>query len=186
MESMARAVEPPAGSPTQHAESLAVCGDIARLLQLGRPALLLALADLQRVLEAGRAELGGSNWRAAACASAAPVAKDLRRQLKAAAQKAHFLMAWVNEQPEELWQVLAVAVAAEQPRGVMKGQALERGMPSTPGMLLQPSSHLPAMEQHAPLAMQQPRIQPLPVQHQMQRCMQMDQQQEEIDLAALD
>lgn len=82
--------------------------------------------------------------------------KALARQLKAAGQKLHFFAAWANEQPGQLWESLAAAVAAEH------------------AQLMQMQQHAPAggvgvvaagRTAHASAGVRapaQPRIQPLP------------------------
>ena len=61
LDCIARGCQPPAGSPESRGFAVSVLQDVATLLRMGRPAVLVSLMHVSRLLEAGRAgaEAGG-------------------------------------------------------------------------------------------------------------------------------
>ena len=86
---------------------LRLLDDVISLLSLGRPALVCALCDLQRLIQAGERELKLGMPRKSKRA-------ETRSRLKHAERKIYFIMCWVHEQPDEAWSSLAAIVKAEQ------------------------------------------------------------------------
>ncbi|KFK28076.1 hypothetical protein AALP_AA8G469100 [Arabis alpina] len=71
--------------------------DVILLLSLGNGALVCLLCDLQRLIQCAIQEC-----------------KSSKKKLKLAERKVFFMMCWVNEQTEEVWQALESAVRAEK------------------------------------------------------------------------
>ncbi|KAL6004449.1 hypothetical protein ACLOJK_005002 [Asimina triloba] len=106
----------------------ALVDDVITLLSLGRAALVCALCDLQRLLQAGERELKSEAQR--------KVKKGEMSKLKLADRKVYFLTCWVNEQPAETWSALSAVVGVERAsvavlepmkrveKGEVKGKAL--------------------------------------------------------------
>jgi hypothetical protein len=89
-------------------------GDALQLLRLGRCAVLLALADVERLMRAGRDAAKASSTRASGSGRAAPPPpKGLAAKLLAAALKVRFVAAWANEQPPAAYELLEVQLGAE-------------------------------------------------------------------------
>jgi hypothetical protein len=107
------ACAPPGGAPALRPFALAITSDVATLLRLGRPAVVVALTDLGRLVAACGAAAAAARDAPGAHGPARAEVARLRRGLKAAAQKLLFFSAWVNEQLPEVWEALAHAVAAE-------------------------------------------------------------------------
>ncbi|KAF7825524.1 zinc finger HIT domain-containing protein 2 isoform X1 [Senna tora] len=81
--------------------------DVISLLSLGSSALVCALSDMQRLVQAGEKELKLSKPR--------KLRRDeIRSNLKMAERKIYFIMCWVHEQQEEAWPSLAAIVRAEK------------------------------------------------------------------------
>lgn len=81
--------------------------DMISLLQLGSSALVCALSDMRRLIQAGEKELKSSKPR--------KVRRDeIRSNLKMAERKIFFIMCWVHEQHEEAWPSLAAIVRVEK------------------------------------------------------------------------
>lgn len=163
MDCLLRSSGPPHGEPSWRLLAVGVLGDVALLLQLGRAAVVLALTDLQRILEQGVAALktnrtlsNGSSTVGSAVPMAVNMpmrqqrhaggaqpnnnegAKALMRSLKAADRKLLFFSAWANEQPPQVFEMLAVAVTAEWQQhqaAVKPGQAGQPGQHGQPAML---------------------------------------------------
>jgi hypothetical protein len=127
---LARALAPPAGDASLRALALGSLQQLPQLLQHGRPPVLLALADAQRLVHACQQEVeqqaGGGAAAAAAAggrqAGAAAAQRPRRgadgggaqlRACQAAARKLHFMAAWANEQPDQRFETLAQLAAAE-------------------------------------------------------------------------
>lgn len=88
---------------------LGLLDDVASLLSLGRPALILSLCDLRRLIQAGEREAN----------EVKPRKSEIRSRLKLAEKKIYFIMCWVNEQEGEVWSKLVLSVQVE------KGLAME-------------------------------------------------------------
>ncbi|KAL2903088.1 Zinc finger HIT domain-containing protein 2 [Bienertia sinuspersici] len=84
-----------------------VLDDVVSLISLGRPALICALCDLQRIVETGERDLKSEKPRKAK-------SSEIKRKLKFAGRKVYFILSWVNEQQEEVWSSLLVLVQAEK------------------------------------------------------------------------
>ncbi|KAL9233780.1 hypothetical protein vseg_008732 [Gypsophila vaccaria] len=81
--------------------------DVTSLLTLGGVALVCALCDLHRMIEAARRELKFEKPRRTNRA-------EMKRKLKAAERKLFFIMCWTHEQPEDVWPALAALINAEK------------------------------------------------------------------------
>ncbi|XP_058085467.1 uncharacterized protein LOC131232941 [Magnolia sinica] len=97
-------------SPTyRHAGGLqfgwGLIDDVITLLSLGGAALICALCELQRLLQAGERELKSERRKAK---------KGEMSKLRLADRKVYFLMCWVHEQPAEEWSSLSAIVGAER------------------------------------------------------------------------
>ncbi|CAM8879553.1 unnamed protein product [Rhodiola kirilowii] len=86
---------------------LGVLDDVVELLLLGRPGLICALCDLQKLIQAAERDLKSVK-------NVGVKKTELRAKLKHAERKIYFLMCWVNEQPEQGWPSLASVVKAEK------------------------------------------------------------------------
>lgn len=84
-----------------------VLDDVVSLISLGRAALVCALCDLQRMIEAGEMELKSEKPRKTK-------SSEVKSKLKSAGRKIYFILCWVNEQQEEVWSSLSVLVQAEK------------------------------------------------------------------------
>lgn len=74
--------------------------DIVTLLSLGHNALVCALCDFRRLIQAGESML-----KAAKVGKAEKAQSSLK--LRAATRKLYFMTCWVHEQPNEAWASLA-------------------------------------------------------------------------------
>jgi hypothetical protein len=119
------ACAPPRGGPDARPLSLATAADVAALLRLGRPALVVALTDLGRLAASCGAAAAAARDAPGVRGAARAEAARLRRSLKAAAQKLLFFSAWANEQLPEVWE--ALAFAAEHAHGAREGPRWRRG-----------------------------------------------------------
>lgn len=92
--------------------------DVAALLRLGRPPIVVALMDASRLVDAGLAEISGGERKD----------KALTARLKQAQRKLLFFLSWANEQAEALAPPLAAAaeLAFEQQRRTLGGDEGER------------------------------------------------------------
>ncbi|OVA01486.1 SHQ1 protein [Macleaya cordata] len=86
---------------------LALFDDVITLLNLGRNALVCALCDLQRLVQACGRELKSENARKLKRG-------EIKSKLRLADRKVYFLMCWVHEQPDEAWSSLAAIVGVEK------------------------------------------------------------------------
>ncbi|RZC62855.1 hypothetical protein C5167_024607 [Papaver somniferum] len=84
--------------------------DLVTLLHLDRNALVCALCDLQRLVQAGGHELRSGNLRMLK-------KSEMKAKLKLVDRKIYFMMCWVYGQPNEAWTSLATLVEME--KGVM-------------------------------------------------------------------
>jgi len=85
----------------------AVVDDVTSLFSLGGVALVCALCDLQRLIQAAERELKSEKPRKAN-------RTEVKSKLKAAERKIYFIMCWAHEQPEEVWSSLSALVKAEK------------------------------------------------------------------------
>lgn len=85
----------------------AVLDDVTSLIFLGSAALVCALCDLQRLIQAAEKELKFEKPRKAK-------STEIKSKLNAAERKIYFIMCWVYEQPEEVWSSLSALVKAEK------------------------------------------------------------------------
>lgn len=99
--------------------------DVASLLRLGRAALLCALMDLYRLLEAAMKDVKGDSLKKRGMlrkkqnsnieAKRQGIRKDeCRKTLQFASRKVYFLMSWTNEQPSDVWSSLTAFTEAEK------------------------------------------------------------------------
>jgi len=99
--------------------------DVNALLRLGRAALVCALMDMYRLLEAAAKEVKserskkrehvGKQMNANQQAKRQEIRSDAsRKSLHSASKKVYFLMCWTNEQPKEVWTSLAALVEVEK------------------------------------------------------------------------
>ncbi len=147
---LARVVAPPAGDASLKPLALGSLQQLPQLLQHGRPPVLLALADAQRMVQAcqGEVEQQAGEGSAAPAAAAEPkqqrrggAAARTRAQLRAcqaAARKLHFMLAWANEQPDQHFGALAQLAAAEFVQHAQQGgQAAQQSGGAGSGAALQ-------------------------------------------------
>lgn len=85
----------------------AILDDVTSLISLGGAALVCALCDFQRMIQAAERELKSEKPRNAK-------RTEMKSKLKAAERKIYFIMCWVHEQPEEVWSSLSALVKAEK------------------------------------------------------------------------
>ncbi|XP_065858504.1 uncharacterized protein [Euphorbia lathyris] len=83
---------------------LGLIDDVISLLSLGNSALVCALCDMQRLIEAGERELKAEKAGKS----------EIRRKLKLGGRKVYFMMCWVYEQAGEVWSSLSTIVEAEK------------------------------------------------------------------------
>lgn len=86
---------------------LIVIDDVISLLSLGGFALVCALCDLQRLIQAGERELKTEKTRKSSKV-------ETRSKLKHAERKIYFIMCWVHGQPGEVWSSTAAILRAEK------------------------------------------------------------------------
>ncbi|CAH9148113.1 unnamed protein product [Cuscuta epithymum] len=91
------------GWPTIRIQTNGRC-DIG-LLNLGGSALVCLLCDLQRLIRSAEEELSSGIIKQ-------PKSErlEIKKKLRYAARKVHFIMCWVHEQPKEGWCSLAAVV----------------------------------------------------------------------------
>ncbi|KAK9120739.1 hypothetical protein Syun_018356 [Stephania yunnanensis] len=85
---------------------LGLIDDTMRLLNLGGPAIICLLCDLQRLFEAAGRETKQEKGR--------KMKSEVKNKLKMAGRKVYYLMCWVHEQPPEVWSPLASFVKVEK------------------------------------------------------------------------
>ncbi|KAK9144504.1 hypothetical protein Sjap_004407 [Stephania japonica] len=85
---------------------LGLVDDTMCLLNLGEPAIICLLCDLQRLFEAAGREKKQEQGR--------KMKSEVENKLKLADRKVYFLMCWVHEQPPEVWSSLASFVEIEK------------------------------------------------------------------------
>ncbi|KAK9672043.1 hypothetical protein RND81_12G072200 [Saponaria officinalis] len=81
--------------------------DVTSLISLGGAALVCALCDLHRMIEAAQRELKFEKPRKTN-------KTEMKRKLKSAERKVFFIMCWVHEQPEDVWPSLSALINAEK------------------------------------------------------------------------
>ncbi|KAJ7949556.1 Zinc finger HIT domain-containing protein 2 [Quillaja saponaria] len=86
---------------------LSLIDDVISLLSLGAPALVCALCDMQRLIQAAESELKAEKPRKSN-------GDKVRSKLKLSERKIYFIMCWVHEQPEEVLCSLTAIVRAEK------------------------------------------------------------------------
>lgn len=87
--------------------AIGLVDDIISILSLGHNALVCALSDFHRLIEAGKSMLKAD--RVGKTANAQSSSK-----LRGAARKLFFMTCWVNEQPDEAWPPLARIVEVQK------------------------------------------------------------------------
>ncbi|KAI3993668.1 hypothetical protein MKX01_002681, partial [Papaver californicum] len=85
---------------------LGLFNDVVALLHLGRNALVCALCDLQRLIQAGGHKLRSENSR--------KLKSEMKSKLKLVDRKIYFMMCWVYGEPNEAWTSLATFVEMEK------------------------------------------------------------------------
>ncbi|KAF9604818.1 hypothetical protein IFM89_010359 [Coptis chinensis] len=80
--------------------------DITCLLNLGGPAVVCLLCDLQRLIQAAEEQLNLEKPR--------KVKSDITSKFKLATRKVYFLMCWVHEKSGEAWSSLAAIIDLEK------------------------------------------------------------------------
>lgn len=94
---------------------LVLINDVISLLSLGGPALICALCDLRRLIQAGEKEVKAEKSRTSR-------RSEIRSKLKVADRKVYFIICWVHEQPGETWSSLAAIASAERRKIVVYGK----------------------------------------------------------------
>lgn len=105
--------------------AIALMDDVISLILLGGNALVCALCDLRRMVQAGEKEVRSEKG-----------VKGQKAKLRGVERKVYFLMCWVHEQPREIWSSLAGIV------GVEKDSFFEAGQVKADGAKLKPQSKL--------------------------------------------
>lgn len=128
-EVLSKCLETSCSASFKHAGGLrfGIClfDDVHALLRLGRAALVCALMDLYRFLEAAAKEVKGERSKKREHSSKQMIANEKakrqeirndesRKSLQSASKKVYFLMCWTNEQPKEVWTSLAALVEVEK------------------------------------------------------------------------
>jgi hypothetical protein len=128
-EVLSKCLETSCSASFKHAGGLrfGIClfDDVHALLRLGRAALVCALMDLYRLLEAAAKEVKGERSKKREHSSKQMIANEKakrqeirndesRKSLQSASKKVYFLMCWTNEQPKEVWTSLAALVEVEK------------------------------------------------------------------------
>ncbi|KAF9605146.1 hypothetical protein IFM89_014137 [Coptis chinensis] len=85
---------------------LGLLEDITCLLNLGGPAVVCLLCDLQRLIQAAEEQLNLEKPR--------KVKSDITSKFKPATRKVYFLMCWVHEKSGEAWSSLAAIIDLEK------------------------------------------------------------------------
>ncbi|XP_026424452.1 zinc finger HIT domain-containing protein 2-like [Papaver somniferum] len=110
-EALAHSMKQTCSASYKHAGGLqfgvGLIDDAVTLLHLGRNALVCALCDLQRLIQAGGHELRSESLR--------KLKKSvMKTKLKLVDRKIYFMMCWVYGQPKEAWTSLATLVEMEK------------------------------------------------------------------------
>ncbi|KAI3883314.1 hypothetical protein MKX03_000330 [Papaver bracteatum] len=110
-EALAHSLKQTCSASYKHAGGLrfgvGLINDVVTLLHLGRNALVCALCDLQRLIQAGGHELRSGNLRKLK-------KSEMKTKLKLVDRKIYFMMCWVYGQPNEAWTSLATLVEMEK------------------------------------------------------------------------
>lgn len=134
-----------APSPERRALLQVATADALKLLQLGRPAVVLALTDSRRMLSAAKEQVKLSLQQASGKGQQLQrqrrTLQALRQSLGFAGQKVWYFMAWANEQDPLVYQVLAEELGDE-----LQGQAAMVTNSSGGGVML---TGKPAVERRA-------------------------------------
>jgi hypothetical protein len=105
--------------------AIALIHDAISLISLGGNALVCALCDLRRMVQAGEKEVRNEKG-----------VKGQKAKLRSVERKVYFLMCWVHEQPHDVWSSLAGIV------GVEKDSLFEAGQVKVDGSKSKPQSNL--------------------------------------------
>ncbi|KAI3893725.1 hypothetical protein MKX03_006155 [Papaver bracteatum] len=111
-EALAHSLKQTCSASYKHAGGLrfgvGLINDVVTLLHLGRNALVCALCDQQRLIQAGGHELRSGNLRKLK-------KSEMKTKLKLVDRKIYFMMCWVYGQPNEAWTSLATLGGKSKP-----------------------------------------------------------------------
>ncbi|KAJ3690340.1 hypothetical protein LUZ61_019504 [Rhynchospora tenuis] len=101
--------------------AIGLMDDVISLISLGSNALVCALCDLRRMVQAGEKE-----------ARSEKAGKREKAKFRGVERKVYFLMCWVHEQPQEVWSSLAGVVGVEKDFLFEAGQVKGDGAKAKP------------------------------------------------------